>query len=251
MQNLILDIGNTQTKLALFDSETLIDKYVCPHIDGFVNQEAVLTWIDNKDINATIVSSTLDLSEAWIKSMQGIFSQLIVLSHQTPLPIQINYDTPETLGVDRIAAAVGANYHFPNQNVVVVDLGTCMTFEVVSQENVYEGGFILPGWNMQLKAMHHFTDKLPLWSNDLNKTGEFEIGKSTESAMTEGVVHSISSTIDGLIDKIENKIGEATVILTGGDAESFETRLKSKIFVHPNLVLEGLNKILSYNVDQN
>jgi type III pantothenate kinase len=121
----------------------------------------------------------------------------------------------------------------------------------VSQENVYEGGFILPGWNMQLKAMYHFTDKLPLWSNDLNKIGEFEIGKSTESAMTEGVVHSISSTIDGLIDKIENKIGEATVILTGGDAESFETRLKSKIFVHPNLVLEGLNKILSYNVDQN
>lgn len=173
------------------------------------------------------------------------FSKVIPLNSQTPLPIKNLYQTPETLGSDRIAGAAGAYALFPNRNILIVDAGTAIKYDFINLRGEYLGGSIAPGLDLKFKALHHFTGKLPL----LEKNHQFEMsGSSTTHAIISGVMYGTLLEIQGFIDGYQKQNGEIQVIITGGDHSYFADRLKGTIFAEPNLVLKGLYEILKYNV---
>lgn len=169
---------------------------------------------------------------------------LVTLSHKTKLPITNSYGTPKTLGLDRIAGVMGAASLYPGKSALVIDIGTCMTYDYIMDGKEYLGGNIAPGVELRLNAMHHFTSALPLvkrsWNAEL-------LGSSTKSAMQNGAVWGIKLEIESFIKTLTKKMGPMVVILTGGDASYFGELIESKIFVHSNLLLKGLNDILEYN----
>ncbi len=239
--NLTIDIGNSRTKLGVFDGETLIERPVLkkPKINE------IQQIIDIHGVERVILSTVaLQPHELGNFLREKLF--YLELETKTPLPIRNEYKTPETLGKDRIAAAVGAWHIFPNQNLVVIDAGTCITIDFVHHSGVFMGGTITPGISLRYKAMHHFTSRLPLVKRQ--RLDEF-IGYSTETCMRVGAQMGATLEIEGFISRYEKEFGEIRVIITGGDADYFVNELKSEIFARPNLVLTGLNEILKYNSD--
>ncbi|MEZ4902933.1 MAG: type III pantothenate kinase [Spirosomataceae bacterium] len=176
---------------------------------------------------------------------------VLQLSPTLPLPIQKNYDTPATLGADRLAAAVGAKVLFPNDHCLVIDMGTCVTYDWVSAAATFEGGIISPGLRMRFQAMHTFTKRLPLIEVMPQATLLWPslLGKSTQTAMESGAFNGLLAEMEGFIQRYQQERGECQVLLCGGDGPLFENSLKSRIFAAPNLVLIGLNRILQYNVN--
>jgi type III pantothenate kinase len=239
--NLCIDIGNTRFKIALFEGDEVIEMITC--------NKQELTPILNKlveiyPVKAMIVSTTRKSIPKKIRIMGSQFKNYIELSDQTKVPINIEYRTPETLGRDRIAASVGANFLYPGEGNIVVDAGTCVTYDYISKEGSFLGGNISPGINMRMKAMNAFTSNLPLV--ELQSPSGI-LGQSTEEALQNGSIKGTIYEIDSFIREIENKYGKSKVILTGGDADYFVDYFKSKIFVVQNLVLIGLNKIIQHN----
>lgn len=244
MKNLVIDIGNNRTKLGLFEDANLVAKEVL----SADQQTKILEWLTNHQPKNTILSTVgQPLPVKLEQQIRTLSLYFIKLSQDTPLPIQSQYQTPETLGKDRIAAVIGASVHFPNEHCVIIDAGTCITYEVLHARKGYLGGNIAPGLYMRYKAMHEFTANLPLVENE--EVLQI-IGYSTKSAVQNGVQLGCLYEIEGFVADMELKIGQLNVILTGGDADFFAKKMKRKIFVHHNLVLEGLNKILSYNVEK-
>ena len=237
--NLIIDIGNTATKIAFFKERELVRSKV---LDGFPEQE-VLSAINDVRFKKVILSSVKHLSNDFSTALP--MNKMLLLNKETKLPIAINYATHHTLGSDRIATAVGATVLFAKENVLCFDLGSCITSEWITKDGIYHGGSISPGMNMRFKAMHTFTDKLPLLSAYEEKVAM--PGDSTESCMRAGVVNGIAYEIKGMIDFYTSKYAALKVIFTGGDAAYFESLLNMNIFVQPNLVLMGLNEILIYH----
>ncbi len=238
--NLAIDIGNARIKLGIYKNDELVEKQTWESWD--LND--LKTWTTNQNIQNVILCNVGQEVPPEIEQFLHQHFFYIELNSETPLPIQNAYQTPKTLGKDRIAAVVGAFALFPNQTCVAIDAGTCITYEVLTKEGVYLGGNIAPGLQMRLEAMHHFTAKLPLV--EIAET-ESWIGYSTKSAMQNGAQLGLILEIDGFIERCRRELGELNVILTGGDADFLATYIKSKIFVNPNLVLQGLNKILNYN----
>jgi len=204
--------------------------------------------LDEMEIEALIVSSVntevsshLDLNNKNYSTLQ--------LDHATPLPIRMKYETPETLGKDRIALAVAAHKIHSDEPTLVIDAGTCITYDFVDAEGTYYGGAISPGVQMRLKAMHFGTSSLPLinWQKEMKGIPELN-GKSTISSMLSGVVNGAKGEMEAFIVKYSENRPNLKVLLTGGDAEFFEKELKNGIFADPNLLLKGLNEILDYNL---
>jgi type III pantothenate kinase len=210
---------------------------------GTVSETAQLLMA--KSVQNAIVSS-VSVANTEISRELNFLQSLLFLDYNTPLPIKNNYETPTTLGYDRIAAGVGANLRYPSQNCLVIDIGTAIKYDLVSAENAFEGGIISPGRRMRFNALHTFTKKLPLL--DTVEIPEL-IGHSTESCMKSGVMNGITAEINGIIDEYLKKL-KLTVLICGGDAPYFETKIKYPTFAAPNLVLEGLNRILQYNVTE-
>jgi len=169
---------------------------------------------------------------------------LFFLNENTPLPITIDYKTPDTLGRDRIAAVVGASFLFPMQDVLVLDAGTCLTIDFINKRKEYKGGRISPGIGMRYKALNQFTSNLPLCEFSEIR---MNIGDDTNSSIISGVQKGILAEVREIINvyKMENK--DTIIAVTGGDCFFFEKELKSSIFANPFLVMEGLNEILDYN----
>lgn len=239
MKNASIDFGNTRVKVGLFKNQELLDIFRV----GTLSETAELlraNAVENAIVSSVTISNT-DIS----KELKFLNS-LLFLDFKTPLPIENNYVTPTTLGYDRIAAAVGANLRYPNQNCLIIDIGTAIKYDLVSADNAFEGGIISPGRKMRFNALHTFTKKLPLL--DTVEIPEL-IGNSTESCMTSGVMNGIAAEINGIIDEYIKKL-KLTVLICGGDAPYFETKIKYPTFAAPNLVLEGLNRILQYNVTE-
>ena len=239
--NLTIDIGNSRTKLGVFDGERLVERPVLrkPKI------EEIGQVIDRYGVERAILSTVADYSAELDDFLrEKLF--YIQLKKDTPLPIRNDYKTPETLGKDRIAAAVGAWCIFPNKNLIVMDAGTCITIDFVHHTGVYMGGTITPGISLRYKAMHHFTSRLPLVKRQ--RLDGF-IGYSTESCMRVGAQMGATLELKGFMERYEEEFGEISVIMTGGDADYFVSELKNEIFARPNLVLTGLNDILRYNSD--
>jgi len=239
--NLAIDIGNTRTKLAVVKNADLVELFIKDDISSSVIQEILHKY---PSINKSILSTVRNIDTSIYTFLKSTFTHFVELNENTKLPIENLYKTKKTLGKDRLAAVVGANNIFPNMNVLVIDMGTAITYDFINEHNQFLGGNISPGLEMRYKALNHFTRQLPLQE----KENDFElIGDSTKGAIVSGVQNGIIFEIDGYINEFRNKFDEIVTILTGGDAIFFDKKLKNTIFVNSNLNFIGLNRILEYN----
>ena len=235
---LIIDIGNTKAKLALFSGKKIISK-------KNLNQctfKLVKDFVSDAEITSSIISSVKDLNND-VTHISNYYNS-IILTHNTQIPINNLYKTPETLGNDRIALVVGANFLYPKKDVIIIDAGTCITIDFLNKRAEYLGGRISPGINMRFKSLNTFTDKLPL--NKLKKNTKF-YGNDTLSAINSGVQRGVLSELNQIISEYSDQNPNLIIVLCGGDALYLQNELKRPIFVHQNLVLVGLNEILDYN----
>lgn len=239
MTYLAIDIGNSFAKLAILKNGDIVHKE--RHHKLLVGNVNALH--KKFGFSKAILSSTRVLDQRVITAIQRKYD-IIILDHNTPIPIKNLYRTPETLGRDRLAAVIGAYVMYPKQNCAVIDLGTCNTFDLIDKNGNFHGGNISPGVDMKLKAMNHFTSKLPLPNRQFN---DDPMGKDTTSALQNGAFWGTIFEIESFIHRMNALFTPLNVILTGGDAEIFGSKLNSKIFVAPNLVLVGLHEILKYN----
>ncbi len=239
--NLIIDIGNTRTKLGIFGKGKLIRKGVLEKGWKVKELEAFIAQRKIENVAVSTVAGLEEKAEQFLKH----YNFYLKLSASTPLPIKNTYKSPKTLGNDRLAAVIGAHYLYPEKGCLVIDAGTCITYDFISAKGIYEGGNIAPGINMRLKAMHSFTASLPLVAR---KTLTSPIGKDTNSSLLTGGQLGALLEMEGFIELYKAEFGQLNIILTGGDADYFANKVKTKIFVNSNLVLVGLNQILNYNV---
>jgi type III pantothenate kinase len=237
--NLIVDIGNSFMKLAIYQDGELLE--VSRHKKVLVKDIKALHA--EYPFSRSIVSSVRK-EKPYFLSYLAKHHKLLTLSHKTKVPIKNEYGTPQTLGLDRLAVMVAAAVTYPDQSALVIDIGTCMTYDYLEKGKTYLGGNIAPGVELRLKAMHHFTSALPLVSRSWN---DAQLGMSTKEALQNGAVWGIKLEIEAFIKTLTKKRGKMTVILTGGDATYFGEHLDSKIFVAPNFLLKGLNAILEHN----
>jgi len=245
--NLIIDIGNSYTKVAIFYENKVI--FVSEKLRN--DYESVIKLLNDifsefKVIKKCILSSVISKDEELIQFLTKQPFLFMKMTNSTKIPIKNLYKTPQTLGKDRLAAVVGANNIFPDKNVLVFDAGTALTIDFINSKNEYEGGNISPGLKMRFRALHEFTQKLPELNpeNDIN----FLLGRTTNEAIIAGVQNSLIFEIQNYISIFEDKYPDLKIFFTGGDTIFFENKLKKNIFAKPNLVLTGLNRILEYNV---
>ncbi|MCZ4318867.1 type III pantothenate kinase [Aequorivita viscosa] len=239
--NLVIDVGNTLVKLGVFDSKSLKHKKTCIKSDFL----STLTEISGNfsEINNCIVSSVSNLSERQLLKLRS-FYDVLILNHETRVPFKNCYATPQSLGIDRIALVSAAAHKYPNKNVLVIDTGTCITYDFLNAKNEYLGGAISPGITMRYKSLHTFTAKLPL----LEATNlRLLTGNSTMSSIHSGVINGVLLEMDGFIEAYKKNYENLTVILTGGDAHFLRDTIKNDIFANSNFLMEGLNHILEYN----
>lgn len=239
--NLIIDVGNTRLKLAVFEQSSLVERIVSPKEDFFIQVKKILKKFPAMEWG--IISSVDFFSFEEEKKLRNLI-ELIVLNKDVHLPFENLYSTPSTLGVDRIALIAAAAKDYSRENVLVIDAGTCVTFDFLNNKNEYLGGAISPGLTIRYEALHNLTAKLPLLKP---KDSDFFIGDSTESSIHSGVINGLVSEIDGAISKYKSQYKDLTVILTGGDTNFLAKRLKSSIFANSNFLLQGLNFILEIN----
>jgi len=239
---LIIDIGNTFSKFAVFKGQEILTTQTKENFNAG-NIRKLLNKYDQ--VKASIVSS---VSEYDKKINEALRSQthFILLGRNTKLPFVNLYKTPGTLGNDRIAAVAGAMEMFPGKNVLVIDAGTCITYELLTEKGEYRGGAISPGIKMRYKSLNTFTNNLPLIQPKPDKKIEL-IGDTTENSILSGVQNAVLMEVKSMINEYEHRFTDLKIILTGGDHKYFDRRLKSNIFAAPNLVLKGLNKILDFN----
>lgn len=237
---LVVDIGNTLAKVGRSESGRvhMLTTFSSDQID-----ERLPQIVQAERPQYAILSSTRHLSDKVLEDLQSQCECHVVKSAMQ-LPFEIKYRTPDTLGSDRIAAIAGSLTHFPNESNLVIDAGTCITYDIIIDGKFYEGGNISPGLFMRLNAMHTFTDTLPL----VKMNTEVPLfGISTETAILAGAIQGAAMEMEGMIHAFQQYFGELNVLLTGGDAVHFVNRLKTKIFATPNLVLQGLGNILQYH----
>lgn len=241
--NLVIDIGNTFIKIFLFENRKISFTQKISSTDIF----KIFDLVD--DLNQPekiIISSVIKLPHSFYTKINHLAKKIIYLNENTKLPI-INTYQSNTLGKDRIAAAVGANTIFPDTNVLVFDAGTALTIDFITENGQYMGGNISPGMLMRFKALNTFTNKLPL----LDKSEDYFLtAKNTKDAIISGVQNGIIFEIDTYIDEYRKKYTNLKAILTGGDSFFFEHKLKNRIFAKPFLTAVGLNRILEYNAEQ-
>ena len=238
--NLIVDIGNTLVKLAVFDGGRIVAQRCVERLHPSMLEELFAAW----PVRRAVVASTRGEVDEVADLLRPRVEYLLEFSSQTPVPIGNAYLTPETLGRDRLAAAVGATVLYPGRNVLIVDFGTAITFDFVSAEGEFLGGNISPGAATRFRALHHFTRKLPLC--ELIDREVF-MGRDTVSAIEGGIVNGIVYEVEGYIRDLERKYDGLRIIFTGGDSNFFAKRVKKPIFATYALVAYGLNRILEYN----
>lgn len=240
--NLIIDIGNTLTKLALFQQNELCAFTVYEGCDFGPLEEFCN---NNAEIIHCILSSVKDYPVETDIFLKKNFNT-IIFNSATPVPIENRYETPQTLGNDRLAAAVASAHIFKQCNVLSIDAGTAITYDFTDASGVYHGGGISPGIHMRFKALHTFTGRLPLI--EINEDAPLT-GSNTRHSIASGVLNGTIAEVDGIIERYEAIFPGLKIILTGGDHNYFDKRLKVKTFAAPNLVIEGLNLILNFNIE--
>ena len=239
-----VDVGNTRIKGAVFEDAILLEVFIFTKSELKINIESILKKF--KNVSDLVVSSVGDVEKLSFLAFENLLN-VHFISNNDPFPFQNKYETPRTLGIDRIVLATGATLQFPNQNRLVIDAGTCITYDFIDEKINALGGSISPGWRLRYEALHNFTAKLPLLS--LEDPKNF-IGASTSDAIHSGVVNGLVYEIDGFIAEYKLKYLNFIIILTGGDSDFLAKRLKNTIFANSNFLLESLN-ILSIYLNEN
>ena len=234
MFHLAIDIGNTRIKAAFFDKEQLIEK------STFSERASLLSWIKRREVSKAIVCNVGEETELSFR-----FPTLLFGSEAVKLPISNFYKTPQTLGKDRLAGVIGATAIMPNKNCLVIDAGTCITYDFVTAGGEYLGGAISPGMEMRFKALNHFTARLPLVKAETDKAEL--IGKTTVQSIRSGVINGIKFEMEKAMEEYAELYKDLKVLLSGGDGHFFESIIKGDIFAFPDLVLLGLNHTLLHN----
>jgi len=239
-KKLIIDIGNTLQKLAIFEGKALIFKETFQRL----GPADVAAFIEKHGPFHGIIQSAVTIYPPEIEAILGRAAKFILLTDLVPLPFKNLYETPKTLGKDRVAAVAGAFSLFPGRNVLVIDAGTCITYDIINERSEYLGGGISPGIRMRFKAMHTFTGKLPLIEPE-----EFDglIGTTTRGSLLSGVYNGVKGEITDIIDQYRQHYSDLQIVITGGDHDFLLNKLKISIFAAPELVLQGLNEIFDYN----
>ena len=238
--NLIVEQGNTMLKIAVFDNDRIVTSWHKENSEPSCICEVIEQFRPDKGI----MSSVINGNEKMIITLEAKLAYFLWLDETALLPVSIEYETRNTLGSDRIAAVVGANHLQPGHNILVIDAGTAITYELLEAPGVYKGGNISPGLTTRFRALNSFTNRLPFVEAQADVP---LIGTSTETAIRAGVVNGMVYEIDGTIHALKAKYGDILVYLTGGDAMFFGKQLKNRTFVELNLVLIGLNRILEHN----
>ncbi|MFI0490497.1 type III pantothenate kinase [Flavobacterium sp.] len=239
---LAIDIGNTRIKAAVFEGDILLDVFVFLKIDLQKNIQNIFKI--HQKIKNLVVSAVSDVEKQSFSMLNDALN-IHFVSHNDRFPFRNTYETPQTLGVDRMVLAAGATLRFPNQNRLVIDAGTCITYDFIDENDNYLGGAISPGLQLRYKALHDYTAKLPLLALD---NPENFIGKSTLESIHSGVVNGLAYEIDGFINTYKDKYSKFIIILTGGDTEFLANRLKNTIFANSNFLLESLNQTFQYKI---
>lgn len=244
MANLIIDIGNTRTKVAVFEDGQKMTMQTADRLESIDINALAKEYPLDKAI-ASVVGKKPDI-EGWLPA--ELRSRYHELSYRSKLPLRIDYQTPETLGMDRVAAAVGAWSLCPDNALAVVDAGSCITIDFVDAQGVYEGGAILPGLSFRLRALHEYTSALPLVTLAEQPEGLPLTGKSTKESIVAGVLTATMFEIQGFMEAYKSRHGAVKLFLTGGDALYFDNPYIFPNFAEPDLVLAGLDRILEMNV---
>ncbi len=239
--NLVLDIGNTRIKAALFERDVLKETGVFDSVNSF----HASALFEKQAVAHCIIGSVVNEVESFIMSLQKK-CPVLVFSSDTPTPLKNLYRSAHTLGSDRLAAAVGGNTLFPNEHVLVIDAGTCIKYNFVNSNNEYIGGAIAPGLEMRLKALHTFTSRLPLLKVD--EDYNTLVGTNSVESILSGAQGGAVAEMEGCIALYRQQYPDIKVVITGGDVNFFEKRLKNSIFADEYLILKGLNIILEYNL---
>ncbi len=242
--NLVIDIGNTQAKVAVFNEKGNV---VAKSYRKDLSLDIIADNLQRHTIKNAIIASVRNDNEEMLSIKKLLMERchFVNFTAETPVPIEIHYLDKETLGLDRIAAAVGCWKKFPNQHSLVIIAGTCLVTNFIHKDGAFIGGSIAPGVDMRLKAMHHFTEKLPLVEKVLFSP---VISNSTDYSLISGAVYGTAYEIDGIINYYKSIYNNVFVVLAGGDAFFLGNSIKNRIFADPELVLFGLNEILNTNV---
>ncbi|MDD4150661.1 MAG: type III pantothenate kinase [Bacteroidales bacterium] len=243
MANLIIDLGNTALKFFVFDEQTILHQSIVEDYDIFLSD--IIHIISRYELENAIVSSVRGDDKDFIVELKRTIN-ILQMNANLKLPVELLYETPQTLGQDRLAAVCGASVLYPNENILVIDVGTAITYDILTADNKYLGGTISPGIFTRFKSLHNFTGKLPLLG--INKKLNGVYGKTTNEAIILGVQNGIMNEVDGVISAFNDKFNNLLVVFTGGDSFFFDSLIKNRIFVVPNLTVFGLNKILKLNV---
>ncbi len=238
---LVIDKGNTFTKVYIFDADRIVARAKFESLDLFLLDKIFKEY----SIEASIYSHVGNSESEPLKFLKT-HSKFVAFDYLTPIPIQNKYTSPTTLGLDRLAAVCAAYQLFPNQDALTIDMGTCITYDFINDKGEYLGGGISPGINMRFKALNTFTAQLPLIEPEARKPKL--IGDDTESSIRSGVINGTIQELMGVIELYELKYPQLQVLVCGGDLAFFDTQVKNSIFARPDLVAEGLNTILQYNV---
>jgi len=236
--NLIIDVGNTQTKIGWFEKGKLIHRTI--HASGDLAYNEPFTLYSAE----MAIVSVAGKADPDILTQIGPLKKILILDHNTPLPVKVRYDTPETLGRDRIAAAAGSRCVYPDSNILIMDLGTAITIDFITGDGEYKGGNISPGMQTRFNSLHEHTANLPLVERN---PAYPKFGTNTAMAIASGVQAGIAYELNGYMDDFESRYPGCKFIITGGDAAFFVPMLKKAIFAVPDLVLTGLNHILEFN----
>lgn len=238
-RTLCLDFGNTRLKGALF-TDGAIEAMFSISDDP---QKDLQEVIDQYKPDASILSSVIHHQKG-LETFLAQHTRFHLLSNTSGLPFTIPVGKPETVGADRLAIAAAAVHLFPGQNVLVIALGSCVTYNFINQDAQLLGGAISPGMHMRFRAMHEYTAKLPLAKGDWNVP---LIGYDTITNLQSGVVLGMAKEMDGFINEYEERFGNFNAVLTGGDLSFYQSHLKNKIFADPDLIFKGLYAISNHN----
>jgi len=239
---LAVDIGNTKIKAAVFEGAALLERFSFDKETAQKNIEEI--FYKYKKISQSILSSVGQNNLELLNQLEQK-SNLVTISHESVFPFDNKYGTPATLGIDRMVLSAGAVLQYPGKNRLVIDAGTCVTYDFTDAGDSYLGGAISPGLQLRYNAMHNFTAKLPLLYPEMPSC---YIGTSTSTSMHSGVVNGMLHEIEGFVEQYCKEYQELTIILTGGDAEFLAKRLKNTIFANSNFLLESLNLLYLYTI---
>lgn len=238
---LIIDIGNTRIKAAIFENNELQQFIVFTTTTELLKS----TIFTDHSISHCIIGTVVNNIDAFIDQLNQ-YVKVLLFTNETSIPIKNKYQSAHTLGSDRLAGAIGGNFLFPNQNLLIIDAGTCIKYNFVNNKNEYIGGAISAGLNMRFKTVHTFTSRLPLLKidDDFNTL----IGTTSDESIRSGAQEGAVAEIDGFINQYQQSYPDIKILITGGDVNFFEKRLKNPIFADSFLILKGLNTILEYNL---